>query len=204
MKDKLNEWFQWLKVDKKLGYLLIIALCGLLLLLLGKTFQSPQQEAEETPPLQLEQNVPEDDPVSKDIVMDSSVRELEASYERALKHMLENINGVSNVDVMVNLDATNLKVYEKNIIIGTQTTDETDQNGGVRKMEDQTEERQVVLVRQGDQEVPLLIQTKKPEVRGVFIVAEGVDHATVKMWVIESVSKVLDVPTYKISVMPKN
>src|SRR5690625_6668223 len=108
--------------------------------------------------------------------------------------MLEKIKGVSEVEVMVNLDATNSKGYEKNLIKGQQTTDESDEHGGIRKVEDQTEETQVVFVREGDREIPLLVQTKKPDVRGVFVVAKGVDHATVKMWVIESVAKVLDVP----------
>src|SRR5690625_7889355 len=100
----------------------------------------------------------------------------------------EKIQGVSEVEVMVNLDSTNVKVYEKNLIKGQQTTDESDKNGGTRKVEDHTEETKAVLVRQGDQEVPLLIQTKKQTVRGVFVVAKGDDNATVQMCVIEDVS----------------
>src|SRR5690625_6556456 len=48
----------------------------------------------------------------------------------------EKIQGVSEVEVMVNLDSTNVKVYEKNLITGQQTTDESDKNGGTRKVED--------------------------------------------------------------------
>ena len=104
---------------------------------------------------------------------------------------------------MVNVDSTNVNVYEKDLIIRNSKTDETDRNGGMRKVEDETKETKLVYVRQGDQEVPVLVQTKKPEVRGVFIIAKGVENATVKKWIVESVSKVLDVPTYRISVMPK-
>ena len=95
-------------------------------------------------------------------------------------------------------------MFEKNLITGKQITDEKDKNGGNREIEDHTEETEVVLVRQGDQEVPLQVQTKKPTVRGVFVVAKGVDHAEVKKWVVDSTSRILDVPTHRVSVMPKN
>lgn len=188
--------------SKKMGYLIIIALVGLLLIIFGKVL-TPTEGTKEEFPLNKEENDLDQQPVSKEVSVDSNVNELESSYEKELKEMLEKIQGVSEVEVMVNLDSTNVKIYEKNLIKGQQTTDESDKNGGIRKVEDNTEETQVVLVRQGDQEVPLLVQTRKPDVRGVFVVAKGVDHATVKSWVVDSVSRVLDVPTHRVSVMPK-
>lgn len=190
---------------KRVKYIIIIGLIALLFILIGNMFSSKSTQSIKDPPII---NDLQEDQVketsSKEPEAELIVTELEESYENDLKEMLDNIQGVSEVEVMVNLDSTNVKVYEKNLITGQQITDESDTNGGIRKVEDQTEERQVVLVRQGDQEVPLLVQTEKPQVRGVFVVAKGVDHATVKMWVIEAVARVLDVPTHKVSVMPKN
>ena len=134
----------------------------------------------------------------------SEVAELEKSYEQDLEGMLNKIQGVSEAEVMVNLESTKINVYEKNLIVGEQSTDESDRNGGIRKVEDRTEETQVVLVRQGDKEVPMLVKTERPKVSGVFIVAKGADHATVKSWIVEAVSRVLDVPTHRVSVMPKS
>src|SRR5690625_3351447 len=192
--------------SKKTIYLMIIALVALFLLLLGNSFTSKKDHSNQSDQLKLqeplEQN--EQETMKRDTSKESVGNDLESSYEEDLKKMLEKIQGVSEVDVMVNLDSTDVKIYEKDLIKGQQTTDESDNNGGIRKVEDQTEETQIVLVRQGDKEVPLLVQTKKPKVRGVFVVAKGVDQATVKMWVIEAVAKVLDVPTHKVSVMPKN
>ncbi len=133
----------------------------------------------------------------------SSIREMEMEYEENLKDMLNKLQGVSEVEVMVNIDSTNIQVYEKDMIIGQQTTVETDQSGGQRKVEDETKETRVVHIRQGDEEVPILLKTEKPEVRGVFIIAKGVEKARVKEQVIEAVSRVLDVPTYRISVLSK-
>ncbi|MGM8213471.1 stage III sporulation protein AG [Virgibacillus sp. W0430] len=188
--------------NKKTSYLIVIALVGILLIIISNTITSMSNNEDDAEKIQIEENLPEKKEVTETSVM-TAVDDLETSYENELKAMLEKINGVSNVEVMVNLDSTNIKIYEKNLIVGQQKTNESDQNGGTRKAEDSTEESQVVLVRQGDQEVPILIQTKKPEVRGVFIVAKGADHATTKKWIVESTARVLDVPTHRVSVMPK-
>lgn len=209
MKKKLDYFFRPKKEDgekppsKKFGYLLILGLTGVFLIIISNIFSSDeepdkmiQSQNEVQQSLQTDNNSAE--PSASDI------KELENSLGQELSAMLNKIQGVSETEVMVNLDATSAKVYEKNIINGKQTTDENDTNGGTRKIEDHTEENQVVLVRKGDQEVPLLVQTKQPEIRGVFVVANGVDHPSLKNQVIEAVSRVLDAPTHKISVMPKN
>lgn len=133
----------------------------------------------------------------------NSITELESEYEKQLKPLLENIDSVSDVDIMINLAATHEKVYDKNLIISKQTTKETDKNGGEREIEDYSREQQLVLVRQGDREVPLLTKTSKPEVSGVFVTAKGVDQLEVKGWVVEAISRVLDVPSHRVSVLPK-
>jgi len=182
-------------------YLIVIALIGLLLLIISNVFSTNEEEEQN---MALPSDEQTDQSIAKEEEVSSDVSELEESYKKDLEQMLNKIKGVSDAEVMVNLDSTEINVYEKNLIKGVQTTDETDTNGGTRKVEDETEETDAVLIRQGDQEVPLLVETKKPEVRGVFIVAEGVDHATVEKWVIEAVARVLEAPTHKISVMPKN
>src|SRR5699024_11603647 len=111
------------------------------------------------------------------------VEEMEVHYEKTLQAMLNEISGVSEVDIMINIDSTNVQVYEKDLITGTQTTDELDKNGGERQVEDETKETKIVFVRKGEQEEPVLVQTKKPEVRGVFIIAKGAGNATVKKWI---------------------
>ncbi|RYG74657.1 stage III sporulation protein AG [Lentibacillus lipolyticus] len=194
------------KPSKKAGYIIIIGLVGLLLLVLGNAFSSTPEEdssISEEPPKEMQEQSAEETLLDKSS-NSSSVKEIETNYEEDLQEMLNRIQGVSEAEVMVNLESTKVKVYEKNLIKNQQSTEETDTNGGERQIEENSEETQVVLVRQGDKEVPLLVQTKKPDVRGVFVVAKGVDHASVEKWVIEAVSRVLDVPTHRVSVMPKN
>lgn len=203
--NKLQEFLrEKINGSKKTAYVVIIGLVSLLVILVGNIFSTSSQEnlGQEIPRMELESE--SEQVSSQESTTTSDVGELEANYKKQLEDMLEKIDGVSEVEVMVNLDSTNIKVYEKNLIKGQQHTEENDQNGGTRQIEDNTEETQTVLVRQGDQEQPLLVQTKKPAVRGVLVVAKGVEQATVKQWVVEAVSRVLDVPTHRVSVKPKN
>ncbi|MFP7493671.1 stage III sporulation protein AG [Terribacillus saccharophilus] len=208
--DKLSE--QWKLKDSqnkkptKLGYLVIVGLLGALLLLVSGLFTEPKESVGQAPQPSQESVSKETEETfaKKENNASSSTADLETAYEQDLVGLLEKIKGISEVEVMVNLNSTHQKVYEKNLIIGQQTSEETDQNGGERIVEDENEEQQVVLVRQGDQEVPLLVETRKPEVRGVLVVAKGTEQATKQEWVVEAISRVLDVPTHRISVMPKN
>lgn len=200
--EKLKEKLK--NPSRKTRYIIILALAGLVLLIISNVFTSSKDETNTEHPLDQQAEQPAQKSVSEAAPKTADVGDLEKSYEKDLVEMLNKIKGISEVEVMVNLDSTDVKVYEKNLVKGQQSTDESDRNGGTRKVEDNTEDSQAVLVRQGEEEVPLLVQTDKPNVRGVFVVAKGVDHATVKKWTIESVSRVLDVPTHKISVMPKN
>ena len=127
----------------------------------------------------------------------------EERYETQLKEALESIAGVGDVEVIVNLDATESQVYEKDRVTQNQSTQETDREGGTRKVEDASSDDKLVVIRNGDQEQPVVIKTKKPEIRGVLIVAKGAENIQVKKWIIEAVTRALDVPSHRVAVMPK-
>ncbi|MFD2925932.1 stage III sporulation protein AG [Halobacillus naozhouensis] len=185
------------KINKP-KYFIIVGLIGVFFIIISNWFQTPTNEAPPQP------KTVQESPSSKEAPSAVSISQLEVEYEKQLTPLLENIKGVSEVELMINLAATKEKVFDKNLIISKQTTKETDTNGGEREIEDYSKEQQLVLVRQGDREVPLLVKTKKPEVRGVFVTAKGVDQMKVKGWVVEAVSRVLDVPSHRVSVLPKS
>ncbi|WP_237705265.1 stage III sporulation protein AG [Bacillus coahuilensis] len=132
-----------------------------------------------------------------------SITDYEVQYENQLKEALEEIAGVSEVTVEVNVDATELKVYEKNTTTQKQATTETDTQGGEREIQEQSESDTIVIIRDGEKEIPVILETKKPPIRGVLVVAKGADNIQVKTWIVEAVSRFLDVPTHRVSVMPK-
>lgn len=130
------------------------------------------------------------------------IAEYENLYETQLREILSSVIGVGEVEVMVNLDSTPELVVEKNRESRSSTTQETDKDRATRNQSDQSKNEQVLVV-QGKQQQPVVVKTLKPKVRGVLVVAKGADNIQVKAWITEAVNKVLDVPVYKISILPK-
>lgn len=201
----IKKWFSKITTyvkenEQKRWFIIGLAIVGIVLIMFSDFFRRSEpidtRVMNELPETQETISKMEDQLISE-------IQEMEKQYEKALQDMLNKISGISEVEVMVNIDSTNVQMYEKDMILGTQTTVETDQSGGKRTVEDETKETKMVYVRKGDQEVPVLIKTEKPTVRGVFIIAKGVDNAAIKQQIIEAVSRVLDVPTFRISVLPK-
>ncbi len=186
----------------KRSYILLIGLIGLLFLIVSNIFGG--QSEPEDPSFEDEQEVwLGDDGDEQASSEGDEIAEIQKEMQTELERALEAIYGVSDVEVVLQLDSSALKVYERDTIEGYQKTEENDQNGGDRIVEDETIEHQTVLVRDNNSEEPLLIQTKSPAIRGVLVIAEGVDRIQVKEMVIESVSRLLDVSTHRIAVMPK-
>ncbi|WP_108670837.1 stage III sporulation protein AG [Peribacillus acanthi] len=134
---------------------------------------------------------------------DQTIADYERSYENQIKEALETIAGVEDVTVVVNVDSSERKVYEKNLVTQKQVTDETDREGGKRVVEDSSKDEKLVIIRNGEKEVPLVQETKKPNIRGVLVVAKGADNIQIKKWIVEAVTRALDVPSHRVAVMPK-
>jgi stage III sporulation protein AG len=192
------------KKSGKHTYLLILLLLGAAFMLIGNMWKNTSEN-------KAAQVVQEENAVvshaeafgHKQQEKNNDMKVYEEQYENQLKEALEEIVGVRDVTVIVNVEATEQKVFERNTTLKNQTTNEQDKEGGTRQVEDQSQEEQLVTVREGDEEVPVIIETKKPVIRGVLVVAGGAENMTVKNWIIESVTRVLDVPSHKVAVMPK-
>lgn len=192
------------KKTGKYQYLMIVVLFGTAIMLMGNIL-GDKNPADAVVPAAKEAGPEEDTAVfgQKKSAGNDVISDYEEAYEAQLTEMLEGINGVGDVTVFVNVDATEKKVLEKNTNIQSQTTDETDREGGKRKVEEASKDEQLVLVRNGEKEVPLVLETKKPEIRGVLIVAKGAENIQIKKWIIEAVTRALDVPNHRVAVMPK-
>jgi stage III sporulation protein AG len=132
-----------------------------------------------------------------------SISGYEEEYEKQLKKALEEMLGVDDVTVVVNIDSTDKKVLEKNTVTKSQTTEEKDNEGGERKVQDNSTDQQLVIIREGEKEVPIVVEYQKPAIRGVLVVAKGAENIQVKKWIIEAVTRSLDVPSHRVAVMPK-
>lgn len=209
--DKEKGPMSWLKrlfskeSDKKYQYLMIVLLFGAAIMMISNFLLDGSNPNDSIPVLSNSDAGKEEvETFGKGIAAgNETIAEYERRYETQLKEALEGIAGISDVMVVVNVDATEKKILEQNSVVRSQITDEKDREGGERKVEDQSKDSQVVIIRDGEKEVPIVLETKKPEIRGVLVVAKGADNIQVKKWIIESVTKLLDVPSHRVSVMPR-
>ncbi|WP_233254195.1 stage III sporulation protein AG [Salipaludibacillus keqinensis] len=190
----------------RLSYILILVVVGVSLMLIGNILK--EDEIPE-PAMTLTTEEKEDEEEATVFKSETKEKETELTdnyeyyYETQLKQALEQMVGVSNVTVMVNVAGTEKNIYEKNVQMKEQQTEETDREGGTRNVSDTSKDEQVVIIRSGEKEEPLVIHSQKPDISGVLVVANGVDNIQVKTWVVEAVSRVLDIPTHRVSVMPR-
>ncbi len=196
------------KKNMKLQYFLILLLFGVAFMLISDLWSSNEDQTLQVASVESSENQSnqdEDVPTfgSNKSDINEGMRVYENQYENQLKEALDQIVGVSEVTVVVNVESTEAKIFEKNHSTQKQTTNETDTEGGKRKIEDQTTDEQIVITQDGEKEVPVISQTNKPKVSGVLVVAKGADNIQIKKWIIEAVTRALDVPSHRVAVMPK-
>jgi stage III sporulation protein AG len=195
------------KKSGKYQYLLLVLLFGAAIMVISNLFLKQDVTNKEFPVFNNTETAATDEDVEtfgqKKSQQNDIMTDYEDKYESQLKEALEGILGVGEVTVVVNVDSTEKKVLEKNRTTQTQSTEEEDNQGGKRKVDDSSQEEQPVIIRNGEKEVPIVVETKKPEIRGVLVVAKGADNIQVKSWIVESVTRVLGVPSHRVAVMPK-
>ncbi|MDG0875160.1 stage III sporulation protein AG [Paenibacillus thiaminolyticus] len=132
-----------------------------------------------------------------------SFESVEMTFEARVKSILEEIVGVGQVDVLVTIDSTEEIVVQRNFKDNQQLTDESDANGGKRHTTQHTRDGEIVMYESTDGKTPIVTKRIKPKVRGVVVVAKGAENAVVKSLIVDAVEKGLNVPAYRISVVPR-
>lgn len=128
---------------------------------------------------------------------------IELTMENKTKEILEKIVGVGAVDVLVTIDSTEEIVVQRNVKDSQELTEESDADGGKRHITQYTRDGQIVTYEASGSEQPIVTKKIKPKVRGVLVVARGAENKTVKGLIVDAIEKGLNVPAYKISVVPR-
>lgn len=117
-----------------------------------------------------------------------------------LESILSKINGVGKVKVMVTYSETSKVVPVYNEESTEENTEETDSEGGIRKVT-QTDSRKEVIYEESNGNKTLITQSVvSPKIEGAIITAEGANNANTKTNIIQAVSAVTGLATHKIQV----
>lgn len=127
------------------------------------------------------------------------------STDRRLEQILSEINGAGDVKVMITYETTSEVVPALNITKSQQTTEETDNQGGKRTVnQENTTENVVTSSGEGYTNSPIVIKEIKPMIRGVIVVAEGANNPQIQKELMEAVTTIFQIKSHKVKVYPKN
>ena len=132
--------------------------------------------------------------------IDSNMDNVE-NLENKLKNILSKIKGVEDVNVCLNYSESSEVVAMYNENSKSTSTEETDDTGGTRKIEETDSQKEVIYKEDDGVKTPITAKIIKPKIEGAIITAKGVENAEIKTNVIQAVEAVTGLATHKIQVL---
>lgn len=125
------------------------------------------------------------------------IKKDEYDLQTQLEDILCKMNGIGKVDVLITYSQTSTVIPMYSETQSSTVTEETDSGGGTRTQESSNINKEVII--DGNNEA--ITQTVMfPKVEGAIIIAEGGENATTKANIIQAVSAVTGLATYKVQV----
>lgn len=173
--------------DIGLEKIILIAIAGIILLV---TNFSEWQSKNKTEKITETQNV-------------AATSENEAyieSLENKLVHILENVDGVGQVEVMITLESSRESILNKDDTEELETEEETS-DGTKSERQSSRRENETVLADESGEAAPYVIKELEPEIAGVVIACEGAENNTVAASVTEAAQVLFGISVNRIKVL---
>ena len=110
--------------------------------------------------------------------------------ERRLVNALKHVDGVGKVKVMITVNSSKEAVVNKDSPYEQSSSEKTVK-----------EEEQTVLVEEDGKKVPYVIKEVEPVVEGVVVIAQGGGNDIIKNQIVEAVSVLFHISSYKVKVL---
>jgi len=108
--------------------------------------------------------------------------------------------GFGNVKVLITYSQISTVVAMYNEKQNISNTEETDTEGGTRVIESTDIDKEIVFKEENGENKPITETIMMPKIEGAIIIAEGGGNATVKTNIVQAVSAVTGLATYKVQV----
>lgn len=191
----LEEWFREITGPKKESgfltgkkgkYVLVIVICiGLLALIWPDTGAKPDKAI-----------------TTQDKFIPGTtgnVSNAKDQLEKELTAILGQVDGAGKVQVSLTVTSDGLKTFATNTRDEKRETQEVDNKGMERKINEQNSIRDMAVFG-GDS---LLIEQKSPEVVGVLVVAEGASDPIIKERLTDATTTLLNISPHQVRVLPR-
>ena len=172
-----------------------IALTGVLILIIAMPLSPKQSDSESTAGQETAATVLDSGSTQ------GSQNVYAAAMEKRLKHVLGQMEGVGETEVMITLSDSGETIVEKDQKEQTNRIEESDAGGGTRTTTEQETEETTVYVENGSEKQPYVTKEVLPKVEGVLVVSEGGDDPRVISYISDTVMALFRVEAHKIKVV---
>lgn len=190
-KKKLISEFKKLLDDKKITNLLTIALVIAFIILALNVFYPDMFKKEDIKST-----------LSEEVEINNIKDEYEEAQKEELKSILEDMYGVGEVKVMISFKSGESKVLAYNSSKQVVSTEEKDTEGGTRVSNQTDDGSTVVMTNEGGDNEPFIVETYKPKIEGIMILAEGASDSKIKYDIQKAVSSLYGLSAEKVNVYP--
>ena len=191
-KKKLINEIKKLLDDKKITNVLTIALVIAFVLIALNVFYPDMFKEKEKVKSTL----------SEEVETINTKEEYEETQKKELKNILESMSGVGKVQVMINFKSGESKVLAYDSSKQIVSTEEKDTEGGTRVSTQTNAGTTVVMTNEGGDNEPFIVETYKPKIEGIMILAEGASDSKIKYDIQKAVSSLYGLSAEKVNVYP--
>lgn len=124
----------------------------------------------------------------------------EKNLEIRLEEILAQIQGVGEVNVLLNYSESSEVVAMYNETSRSSNTQETDTEGGTRNIQETDIQKDIIYQEDNGEKVPITQKIVQPKIEGAIITAKGANQANIKANIIQAVEAVTGLATHKIQV----
>jgi len=124
--------------------------------------------------------------------------------EKNLETILSRIQGVGEVKVFINYSESSEIIPMYNEASKNSNTEETDTQGGIRKIQEQDSQKEIIYKEENGEKMPITKKVVEPKVQGAIITAKGAGDVNIKTSIIQAVEAVTGLATHKIQVFEMN
>ena len=122
------------------------------------------------------------------------------NLEFELENMLKKLDGVGDVSVLITYEETNRIVPMYNEDTQESVTEETDNQGGVRTINENSSKKEVVYEENNGTKKVVTSKIITPQIKGAVVMAKGANNINVKTNIIQAIQAATGLAQHKIQV----
>lgn len=188
-KDPLKKIAEKLKGIKNIEYIIAILIIAIIISIYASTLNIPSSRSDDEEGSKGQAGV--------HWVQEEGFRD---QQELRLEQALSRIKGAGKVEVMITYKSGKEIVPAFSSVESTTVTQEEDNNGGIRSINQTDTNTQPVTISNSEGTEPLVLKEVEPEIKGVIVIAEGADDIRVKLELLKATQIALGVKSSQVEV----